>query len=58
MDAVGFERATVGGMSEGGPLSILFAAMYPERVEKLVLYGTFARHSRTDDHPIGARQSI
>ncbi len=42
MDAVGFERATIGGMSEGGPLAILFAATYPERVEKLLLYGTFA----------------
>jgi class 3 adenylate cyclase len=44
MDAVGFERAVLGGMSEGGPLAILFSAMFPERVEKLILYATFARH--------------
>lgn len=54
MDAVGFERASVGGMSEGGPLAILFAAMYPERVDKLFLYGTFARFSRAPDYPIGS----
>jgi pimeloyl-ACP methyl ester carboxylesterase len=45
MDAVGLERASVFAISEGGPLSILFAATYPERVDKLVLYGTFARLS-------------
>ena len=31
MDAVGSERAAVMGESEGGPLSILFAAAHPER---------------------------
>jgi class 3 adenylate cyclase len=45
MDAVGFEHANVGGISEGGPLAIVFAAMFPERVEKLVLLATFARLS-------------
>src|SRR5262245_9174728 len=43
MDAAGFERCSLFGTSEGGPLSILFAATYPGRVEKLVLYGTYAR---------------
>jgi len=42
LDAVGSERATLFGISEGGPLSLLMAATYPERVERLVLYGTFA----------------
>jgi pimeloyl-ACP methyl ester carboxylesterase len=41
MDAVGSERAAVLGLSEGGPMSILFAATYPERVSALVLCGTF-----------------
>ena len=53
MDAAGIERATVGGMSEGGPLALLFAATYPDRVDRLVLYATFARLSRADDYPIG-----
>jgi class 3 adenylate cyclase len=41
-------------MSEGGPLAILFAAMYPERVDKLVLYGTFARFAPAPDYPEGS----
>ncbi len=32
MDAVGSERAALLGLSEGGPMSILFAATYPDRV--------------------------
>jgi pimeloyl-ACP methyl ester carboxylesterase/class 3 adenylate cyclase len=42
MDAVGSERAVVFGVSEGGPMSILFAATYPERTIALLLYGTVA----------------
>lgn len=42
MDAEGIERATLFGISEGGPMSILFAATYPERSRSLVLYGAFA----------------
>jgi class 3 adenylate cyclase len=43
MDAVGSERAALVGVSEGGPMSIMFAATYPERTLALILYGTFAR---------------
>ncbi|HEX5936410.1 MAG TPA: adenylate/guanylate cyclase domain-containing protein [Actinomycetota bacterium] len=42
MDAVGSERAVVFGVSEGGPMSMLFAATYPDRTIALVLYGTVA----------------
>ena len=42
MDAAGSDRATVYGWSEGGQMSLMFAAMYPERVSSLVLYGTYA----------------
>ncbi|HEY7103830.1 MAG TPA: alpha/beta fold hydrolase [Mycobacteriales bacterium] len=51
MDAAGSERAVLFGYSEGGPMSILMAAMHPERVEGLVLYGTYARRVRTDGYP-------
>jgi len=37
MDAAGLERAHVFAMSEGGLMAQLFAARYPERVERLVL---------------------
>jgi class 3 adenylate cyclase len=49
MDAVGAERAALLGISEGGPMSILFAATYPERVSALVLYGSFACGGATPD---------
>jgi pimeloyl-ACP methyl ester carboxylesterase len=39
MDAVGAQQAALFGMSEGGPMSILFAATYPERTRALVLWG-------------------
>ena len=51
MDAVGSERAALFGYSEGGPMSILFAAMRPERVSQLVLYGAYAKRLRSDDYP-------
>ena len=53
MDAAGSERAALYGVSEGGPLALVFAATYPDRVSKLVLYGTFASLVRTPDYPIG-----
>jgi pimeloyl-ACP methyl ester carboxylesterase/class 3 adenylate cyclase len=43
MDAVGAQCPAIFGISEGGPMSILFAATYPERVHSLVLYGTLPR---------------
>jgi class 3 adenylate cyclase len=49
MDAVGSDRAALFGYSEGGPLAILFAATYPERVRALVLYGTYAKRTGPDD---------
>ena len=42
MDAAGSRRAIVYGWSEGGPMSLMFAATHPERISALVLYGTFA----------------
>jgi DNA-binding SARP family transcriptional activator/class 3 adenylate cyclase/alpha-beta hydrolase superfamily lysophospholipase len=49
MDDAGSERAIVFGYSEGGPLAVLFAATYPERVEALVLFGSYAKRVRPDD---------
>lgn len=42
LDAVESERAILYGISEGGPLSIYYAAVQPERVRALMLFGTFA----------------
>jgi pimeloyl-ACP methyl ester carboxylesterase len=49
MDAAGSETAALCGYSEGGPMSVLFAATYPERVRALVLYGTYAKRCHPDD---------
>lgn len=43
MDAIGSTRAVLFGFSEGCPMSVLFAATYPDRVSHLVLLGSFAR---------------
>ena len=51
MDAVGSEKAALLGVSEGGPMSALFAATYPQRTTGLVLYGTFASTIRDDAYP-------
>ncbi|MCX6597729.1 MAG: alpha/beta fold hydrolase, partial [Acidobacteria bacterium] len=42
MEAVGSESAVIMGVSEGGPLSALFAATYPERTRALVMIGSYA----------------
>jgi pimeloyl-ACP methyl ester carboxylesterase len=51
MDAAGSQRAVLFGYSEGGPMACLLAAMYPERVAALVLYGSYAKRERSDDYP-------
>ncbi|MGO9656063.1 adenylate/guanylate cyclase domain-containing protein, partial [Mycobacterium sp.] len=42
MDAVGFGKPVLFGMSEGGPQAIMFAAKRPERTRALILDGSFA----------------
>ena len=56
MDAVGSERAALLGMSEGGPMSVLFAATYPERAWALVLAGASPRTMWASDYPYGVKE--
>ena len=58
MDAVGLERGVVFGTSEGGAMSLLFTATYPERVQALILYGAYARQVATPDYPEGISPEI
>jgi class 3 adenylate cyclase/pimeloyl-ACP methyl ester carboxylesterase len=53
MDAVDSERAALVGVSEGGPMSMLFAATYPERTQALLLIGAEVKEELTDDWPWG-----
>jgi pimeloyl-ACP methyl ester carboxylesterase/DNA-binding winged helix-turn-helix (wHTH) protein len=55
MDAARSGRAVLFGYSEGGPLSILYAASYPERVHGLVIYSSYARRLWAPDYPWGSR---
>ena len=53
IQAAGFTRPSLFGVSEGGPMALLFAASHPASVDKLVLFGTYARTVEADDFPIG-----
>ncbi len=56
MEAAGSERAVVFGVSEGGPMAMLFAATYPERTIALILFGTDPDYTsmQTDDPFVAA----
>jgi pimeloyl-ACP methyl ester carboxylesterase len=53
LDEVGSQRATLIGMSDGGPISAVFAATYPQRVSGLVMINSYARRLRSEDCPWG-----
>ena len=52
-DAAGSTRAHLMGFSEGGAMALLFAATYPERVSKLILYGAPVAYAHKPDWPYG-----
>jgi pimeloyl-ACP methyl ester carboxylesterase/plasmid stabilization system protein ParE len=56
MDAAGCERADLVGVSEGGTMAMLMAAGHPDRVNALVLYGTFSRLLQATDYPLGVTE--
>jgi pimeloyl-ACP methyl ester carboxylesterase len=49
MDAAASPRAAVFGVSEGGNMSVLFAATYPERTSALVTFGVYAKRVWSED---------
>jgi pimeloyl-ACP methyl ester carboxylesterase len=51
MDAVGSERAALLGASEGGPMTLLFAATYPGRTAAAILYGTASCFKQSPEYP-------
>ncbi|WHU46711.1 alpha/beta fold hydrolase [Gordonia sp. L191] len=48
IEAAGLNRCAILGMSQGGPVAIAYAARCPERVSRLILYGTYAAIDRDD----------
>lgn len=53
MDEVGSKRAALLGQNEGGPMAMLFAATYPDRVSALILYGSYPKLIKDESYPIG-----
>jgi pimeloyl-ACP methyl ester carboxylesterase len=43
VDAAGLERFSLFGISQGSAVSIAYTVRHPERVDRLILYGGFAR---------------
>src|ERR1700687_4853464 len=56
MDAAGSKRAALLGISEGGVMSALFAATYPERTVGLVIDGSYPSALRRPGYPWGATE--
>ena len=52
LDELALERVTLLGISCGGCTAVSFAASWPERVDRLVLYGSYA-----DGHTLGPLQA-
>jgi len=53
MDAAGSARAVVMGISEGGVMSTLFAATYPERAVALIINGSYPSWLQRPYYPWG-----
>jgi len=53
LDAAASRKAVILGVSEGGPMSLLFAATHPERCRALCVVGGFAKLLRSDDYELG-----
>jgi pimeloyl-ACP methyl ester carboxylesterase/DNA-binding CsgD family transcriptional regulator len=51
VDSAGLDRFTLLGVSGGGPVAITYAIRHTERVERMILYGTYTRGRRARDDP-------
>ncbi|MBT2300459.1 adenylate/guanylate cyclase domain-containing protein [Variovorax paradoxus] len=58
MDAAGSRRAALVGVSEGGPLNLLFAATHPDRTAAMVIIGSFARIAWAPDFAFGTKPDV
>ena len=56
LDALELQRATLFGVAESANVCALYAATYPERCDRLALFGPYARSVRSDSYPYGATE--
>ena len=57
LDAIGCGKATLLGVGESANVCALFAATYPERCERIVLFGPYARSLRSESYPYGMTEA-
>jgi len=53
LDRVGSNRTALFGVSQAGPMAVVYAASYPRRVDALILYGAYASARTREDYPWG-----
>ncbi len=53
LDRVGSKKAALFGVSQAGPMAILYAACFPQKVDALILYGAYASSRRQADYTWG-----
>jgi class 3 adenylate cyclase len=58
LDAAGSDRPAIFGFSQGGPIGVMFAASYPQRVRALIIFGSFVSGSLEDDGSPGRARWI
>jgi class 3 adenylate cyclase/alpha-beta hydrolase superfamily lysophospholipase len=58
LEAVGAERPSLLASTDAGPMALLFAAAYPDRVASLILTNTGARTTQAPDYSLGIPQQI
>lgn len=58
VDCLSLERFVLLGVSQGGAISIKYAARHPERVSHLIIHGAYARGFLHRDNPDKQRQFV
>src|SRR5207244_11931214 len=57
LEAVGSKKTEVMGISEGGVMSCLFAATYPERTAGIIIDGSYPSRLRRPGYPWGITEA-
>ncbi len=58
MVELALERATIIGLDHAGPLALMLAGTHPERVDRLVVYGSYAALANDEAYSVGAPAEV